>query len=456
MASGELRQVDGALAGAWIKPALEGDWGGRVKNLVPQIYEAYARVFHPASEDGKPVTWEEVARRLGTVAHREMQWHALVGSWDSTGFSDSRWAGEPPGIAEPPAATVDALCAVLAEHTGTPERVYFGISTIHGGTKETWPGAPVYEQTHREWVILRGPLRSVDEIEMTGGGMQIAVGIGTGLRSVPETGAEEPAPAEEPDEPHRRSWSQSPNLIWPEDRAWFVQSEYDFDSTLLGGSRALIDALLAAPDLEVWEVDSEVSLTENADKLNPVPDPPPDRDDRYGEKSKEAWLAGSIFETLSGEIASVTKGDEGLPDIEVIHPNGLPWHLVVGRAELTPADPTGMIGISIQTVQIDDASQTLRCRLTDGSLLEAAPRPDADEDHPAWRVDLVDGMSITRGYRGPGQLPRHLATIRNPSGAVAQLAKAPVSKTGDSRFESWLPRLRKPPLKAKLSGQCRA
>jgi hypothetical protein len=25
-------------------------------------------------------------------------------------------------------------------------------------------------------------------------------------------------------------------------------------------------------------------------------------------------------------------------------------------------------------------------------------------------------------------------------GAVAQLAKAPVSKTGDSRFESWLPR----------------
>ncbi len=32
-------------------------------------------------------------------------------------------------------------------------------------------------------------------------------------------------------------------------------------------------------------------------------------------------------------------------------------------------------------------------------------------------------------------------TIRIPSGAVAQLAKAPVSKTGDSRFESWLPRL---------------
>ena len=33
-----------------------------------------------------------------------------------------------------------------------------------------------------------------------------------------------------------------------------------------------------------------------------------------------------------------------------------------------------------------------------------------------------------------------IGTIRAPSGAVAKLAKAPVSKTGDSRFESWLPR----------------
>jgi hypothetical protein len=36
----------------------------------------------------------------------------------------------------------------------------------------------------------------------------------------------------------------------------------------------------------------------------------------------------------------------------------------------------------------------------------------------------------------PGALGRY----DQPSGAVAQLAKAPVSKTGDSRFESWLPR----------------
>src|SRR3978361_751842 len=115
MPGSELEQVDGALAGAWIKPALEGDWGGRVKNLVPQIYEAYARVFHPAtSEDGKPVTWEEVARRLGTVAHREMQWHAIVGSWDASNFPDSRWPGGRPDIMDPPVAVVEALRPLLA------------------------------------------------------------------------------------------------------------------------------------------------------------------------------------------------------------------------------------------------------------------------------------------------------------------------------------------------------
>ena len=33
-----------------------------------------------------------------------------------------------------------------------------------------------------------------------------------------------------------------------------------------------------------------------------------------------------------------------------------------------------------------------------------------------------------------------LALELGPRGAVAELANAPVSKTGDSRFESWLPR----------------
>src|ERR1700761_4333756 len=136
----ELEQVDGAVAGAWVKPALEGGWGGQVKNLVPQIYAAYARIFHPVpGEDGEMVTWAEVARRLGTVAHREMQWHAIVGSWDSNNFKDSRWSGGRPDIIEPPVQVVDPLCAILADHTGTPDSVYFGMSTIRSGVAQEGP-----------------------------------------------------------------------------------------------------------------------------------------------------------------------------------------------------------------------------------------------------------------------------------------------------------------------------
>jgi hypothetical protein len=40
-----------------------------------------------------------------------------------------------------------------------------------------------------------------------------------------------------------------------------------------------------------------------------------------------------------------------------------------------------------------------------------------------------------------------------PGGAVAKLDKAPVSKTGDSRFESWLPRFLLPVIGALQRGE---
>jgi hypothetical protein len=38
---------------------------------------------------------------------------------------------------------------------------------------------------------------------------------------------------------------QSPTYWWPDDRAWIVASEIDFDYTCIGGSRALIDLVEA-------------------------------------------------------------------------------------------------------------------------------------------------------------------------------------------------------------------
>ncbi|MEO6471630.1 MAG: hypothetical protein ABIR57_07055 [Aeromicrobium sp.] len=43
----------------------------------------------------------------------------------------------------------------------------------------------------------------------------------------------------------------SPNLLWPADRSWFVATEIDLDWTGVAGSKALINDLLADPRLEV-------------------------------------------------------------------------------------------------------------------------------------------------------------------------------------------------------------
>jgi hypothetical protein len=45
-----------------------------------------------------------------------------------------------------------------------------------------------------------------------------------------------------------------PTLIWPSDRAWFVATDPDQDSTLVGGSGRLVAAVLDYPGFEVWPV----------------------------------------------------------------------------------------------------------------------------------------------------------------------------------------------------------
>lgn len=65
----------------------------------------------------------------------------------------------------------------------------------------------------------------------------------------------------------------TPNILWPADRSWFLGSEIDFDSTLIGGSRALIDAILSSDDLEAAEVAEDTDLTITGDAINPLPSP---------------------------------------------------------------------------------------------------------------------------------------------------------------------------------------
>ncbi len=263
MPLGELTVTDGPPAGSWIEPLLGGEFGA-VTLQVPAAYEAYVRICHPAHDTaGRPVTWALVAEACGRAPHAVMQWHAIVGSPDSLNFKGSLWHGSPPDRGNLAPEQLETLCRALAAHTSDPAHCFFGLWAGWGWVTQgsdvfflRRPGSPPgpasehrpsplsaqelsrprLELPHREYLILTGPLRAAAQL---------------GNHQGP--GGCDP---------------QSPNLMWPSDRAWFVASEIDFDSTLLGGTRKLCQAVLDEPGLDAWPVEPHDSLAYDADKIN--------------------------------------------------------------------------------------------------------------------------------------------------------------------------------------------
>ncbi len=200
-----------------------------------------------------------------------MQWHALVGSADPLDMTGSLWPGGDPQRGNLVPEVLAHLCHALADHTATPERCFFclweGWGWIHGG--------PVRPAVARRSGAGAAPVSSGDPIALAfsaeelkrprlrlpnrdylllAGSLEAALQIGDWYGPAAFAFA-----------------SQSPNLFWPTDRAWCVASEIDFDSTLVGGTIELVDAILQAPEFDSWRVQPGDSLAHDADRVNPVP-----------------------------------------------------------------------------------------------------------------------------------------------------------------------------------------
>ncbi|RSN65328.1 hypothetical protein DMH01_02760 [Amycolatopsis sp. WAC 04182] len=238
-----LRPVLDPSPAEWISPRLGGAFGAAGRT-VPRGYAAYARLCHPAERDrGGWASWGEAAAETGRRAHGAMQWHALVGSPDPVNLTGSLWRGSPPGRGTLPSHSLTALLAVLGDHTSASD-AWFGLWDGYGWADEATLSrehldAPRLRHPGRDYLLFRGPLTSATEL---------------GWRPRP-------------------NWfeAQSPNLFWPDDRAWCVATEVDFDSTLVAGEEALVDALVKAPGLEVWRIESDTSLAADGDRINQLP-----------------------------------------------------------------------------------------------------------------------------------------------------------------------------------------
>jgi hypothetical protein len=63
---------------------------------------------------------------------------------------------------------------------------------------------------------------------------------------------------------------------------------------------------------------------------------------------------------------------------------------------MSPHDTSPLLGHQIGEVKIDPDTHALRLLLDDTRPMEAKPLPDADNQRPAWQVDLPDHATITR------------------------------------------------------------
>lgn len=78
----------------------------------------------------------------------------------------------------------------------------------------------------------------------------------------------------DPTWPSRAPWTsgvigaQSPSILWPDDHAWVLATEIDYDSTLVAGTSTLIQELTQTPGLEALKIRSEADLSTGGDLIN--------------------------------------------------------------------------------------------------------------------------------------------------------------------------------------------
>ena len=106
--------------------------GTQVGAIVPEGFEAYARLFHPASyyqrhtREWRLVRWAEIAAWEGTTVHPLMQFHRIAKLPESKINSQPEWGAGPCRGSLPP-EEVAVLAGLLPEFTAAPDVCYFCI-----------------------------------------------------------------------------------------------------------------------------------------------------------------------------------------------------------------------------------------------------------------------------------------------------------------------------------------
>jgi hypothetical protein len=241
---------------SWIGARLAPFGSGVVSSVVPGGFPAYARVLHPAEDPyigDRVVRWAAVAAWSGMPLRSDSQFHSIALP-PVRPASTAPWSGQGPrrGSMYPPDAEV--LAELLRPWTTTPDECWFCLwdgygwdnvqvvfaTPIEGDGQPEPPGesrdrvpdpipaavrqGPRVQLPNRDYLLYRGPVEAA----------VATVGLA--------------------------SDEQTPNLWWPEDRAWCVATEIDLPWTYVGGHSGLIDRLVSNDRIEALPVGPEDSM----------------------------------------------------------------------------------------------------------------------------------------------------------------------------------------------------
>jgi hypothetical protein len=225
-----------------------------VGSVIPEVFEAYARVFHPVVDAGERRTWAEVAESNGRIAHAEMQLHEIarpLGTPRPLQYNPNDWMDRA-RVGSLPREGLVVLSEVLARHTATPDRcwccVWEGYGQLRGGAaaRTLAPASGRPRSTLAPQEVLDGP-----RVEVPARAYYLLFGR---LADMPDL--------------YDLLGQQSPNVWWPDDRAWCVATEIDFAWTYVGGGKAAIDAVLADRRLEALPAKVTDRFTVDSDVVN--------------------------------------------------------------------------------------------------------------------------------------------------------------------------------------------
>ncbi len=108
----------------------------------------------------------------------------------------------------------------------------------------------------------------------------------------------------------------------------------------------------------------------------------------------------TVLRSMRGSIVDARIAYPDVLHVEVCDLRGETWRLATQDAEFSPSDPGRIVGRSIDDADIDEESGELRCRLSDGSVLDIKPgAAETEDDPPYW--ELISPAGVVLEF-GPG------------------------------------------------------